>query len=78
MDARPSETPDSLADMRESVVMNPSAIGDPDENPVVFVGADLRALLKPCAGNAPSRDGYCGGVNGFHADDCPSAKGSQP
>lgn len=57
------QTPDSLADMRESVVLNPSAVGNPDETPVVYAGADLRALLRPC--------GHCGGVNGWHADDCP-------
>jgi hypothetical protein len=51
----------SLDQMRESVVMTPEAIGDPDQTLTVFVGADLRALLNPCA---------CGGVNGFHADNC--------
>jgi hypothetical protein len=56
-----NEVPDSLADMDESVVMNLEAIGDPDATPVVFVGAGLRALLNPCV---------CGGVNGFHAEDC--------
>jgi hypothetical protein len=63
--------PDSPGDMPAPVAMNPDAIGNPDETPVVFVGTDLAALLRPCAGKAPSRDGYCGGVNGFHADDCP-------
>jgi hypothetical protein len=44
-----------------AVMLNPSAIGNPDETPQVWLGANMRALLKPCA---------CGGVNGFHADDC--------
>lgn len=44
-----------------TVVVNPEAIGDPNQEPLVFVGADLRALLNPCE---------CGGVNGFHRDSC--------
>ena len=56
-----SETPDPLDDMQDSVVLNPSAIGNPNETPRLFVGAALRALLNPCA---------CGGVNGHHQDDC--------
>ena len=74
---RPSTPPDSLAEMRESVVMNPSAIGNPDEEPVVFVGADLRRWLNPCEADAPSRGGYCGGVNGYHAEDCPTQNGPE-
>jgi len=53
--------PDSLADERVPVILNPSAVGNLDETPVVFVGADLRAVLNPCG---------CGGVNGFHDDAC--------
>ena len=49
----------------ESFVVNASAIGNPDETPVVFVGAGLRALLNPCV---------CGGVNGYHADDCEATR----
>lgn len=56
-----SDAPDSLSDEDGLVVVNPSAVGNPDETPHVWVGADLRALLNPC---------QCGGVNGFHADDC--------
>lgn len=59
--------PDDLGSERESVVVNPSAIGNPDETPRVFVGADLRRLLNPCPGGP---EGWCGGVNGFHADTC--------
>lgn len=44
-----------------TVVVNPEAIGDPSETPVVRVGAGLRALLRPCR---------CGGVNGFHTESC--------
>ena len=55
------DPPDSLADENGLVVLNPSAVGNPDEVPQVWLGADLRALLRPCV---------CGGVNGFHADDC--------
>lgn len=71
----PEHVPDS-PDELSLVVMNPDAVGNPDEDPKVFVGADLRAWFAPCDGAAPSRDGYCGGVNGFHAEDCPRAKGS--
>lgn len=68
------QVPDSLADEDGLVVLNPSAVGNPDEIPRVWVGADLRALLNPCSADAPSRGGYCGGVNGFHAADCPVLK----
>ena len=56
-----SEVPDSLADEDGAVVLNPSAIGNPDEEPRVWIGADLRGLFNPCA---------CGGINGFHSDHC--------
>jgi hypothetical protein len=57
----------------EPYVVNPEAIGDPDQTPVVRLSIDAAAALRPCAGKAPSRKGYCGGVNGFHAEDCPDA-----
>jgi hypothetical protein len=57
----PWRIPDSLADEDGAVILNPTAVGNPDETPQVWVGADLRALLSPCA---------CGGVNGFHAEEC--------
>lgn len=62
------EIPDSLAGEDGAVVLNPSAIGNPDEVPKVWVGADLRALLNPCG---------CGGVNGFHRENCDRTKGVQ-
>lgn len=55
------------AEMPESVVMNPEAIGDPEQTPILFVGNDLRALLRPCV---------CGGVNGFHGDNCEATDGT--
>jgi hypothetical protein len=67
------EIPDSLESEDGLVVLNPSAVGNPDETPIVWVGADLHRLLNPCGGDAPSRNGYCGGVNGYHADDCPDS-----
>lgn len=63
---------------RQSVVVNPSAIGNPDETPRVRASAAMVAFLKPCAGDAPSRDGYCGGVNGYHLEDCPIAPADAP
>lgn len=57
----------------ESYVVNPEAIGDPDRTPVVRLSINAAAVFRPCVGNAPSRNGYCGGVNGFHAEDCPDA-----
>jgi hypothetical protein len=52
---------ESLAGENGLVVLNPSAIGNPGEVPQVWIGADLRAMLQPCG---------CGGINGFHAEDC--------
>lgn len=57
--------PESPGDLPGIVVMNPEAIGNPDETPRVFVGIDAAALFRPCAG--------CGGVNGWHAEDCDDA-----
>ena len=57
----------------EPYVVNPEAIGDPDQTPVVRLSIDVAAAFRPCAGKAPSRNGYCGGVNGYHAEDCPDA-----
>lgn len=65
------------AEAEASHVINPEAIGNPDMTPVVQATAGLRALLRPCPAAAPSRDGYCGGVNGHHAADCPAPDGSQ-
>lgn len=59
--------PETPGDLPGLVVMNPEAVGDLDVTPVVFVGNDLRALLGPCA---------CGGVNGFHGDDCEAVNGT--
>ena len=59
-----TDIPDSIEDENGIVVLNPSAVGNPDETPQVWIGADLRALLRPCA---------CGGVNGFHKDGCTRA-----
>ena len=51
----------TLDALNGAVVMNPEAIGNPDEAPQVFLGGDLARLLRPCV---------CGGVNGFHGADC--------
>lgn len=55
--------------MSEPYVVNPDAIGDPDQTPVVrlsdeFIGAMRRAGLV-CA---------CGGMNGYHDDECEDAR----
>lgn len=65
--------PDSLEAEDGMVVLNPDSVGNTDEAPIVWVGADLRRALNACGCAAPSRGGYCGGVNGFHADDCERA-----
>lgn len=70
-----SERPNIVGPDGDFLVMNPEAVGDPDANPVVYVGPDLMRLLNPCRAAAPSReDGTCGGVNGFHATDCERAQ----
>lgn len=57
--------------MSESYIVNPAAVGDPNQTPVVYLGAALARLMGRCEAPASSReDGQCGGVNGYHQDDC--------
>lgn len=46
-------------------VINPEAVGDPDQTPVVDLGPDLVAAMKS-AGIICE----CGGMNGFHDESC--------
>ena len=50
-----------------ATVVNPQAVGDPDQTPIVHLSPDLVRLLNPCR---------CGGVNGFHAADCAAGERS--
>ena len=43
------------------VVMNPSAVGNPDETPAVFVGDALSDLMGLCRGDGTA-DGWCGAL----------------
>jgi hypothetical protein len=51
----------------QSEILNPEAVGDPNQTPIVLLSTDLVALLNPC---------QCGGVNGFHKPDCASVSAS--
>lgn len=51
-------------------VLNPEAVGDPDQTPVVQVSRGLAALL------ASTRCSSCGLVNHLHEDDCPEVRAS--
>jgi hypothetical protein len=50
---------------RLATIVNPEAVGDPDQTPVVHLSPDLVRLLNPCR---------CGGVNGFHKAECDRAE----
>jgi hypothetical protein len=52
-------------------IINPEAVGNPDQTPIVQLTRAQALSMRLCEANAPLRDGYCGGLNGYHADDCP-------
>ena len=64
---RPSSTPDDVSEIPEPVILNPSAVGNPDEDPKVWLPPSMVAYFNPCKGGP---EGWCGGVNGFHQDTC--------
>lgn len=49
-------------------VVNPDAVGDPEQTPIVHVSPGLAALLRQ------TQCPLCGHINQFHADDCVEAK----
>lgn len=49
-------------------VVNPKAIGDPDETPIVQLDADTAAAWR-----AAGLVCECGGMNGYHRPDCERA-----
>lgn len=50
-----------LAESAPGAVLNPEAIGNPDATPVVCLSPEMIAAMGGC---------ICGGLNGFHADEC--------
>lgn len=57
--------PPRMSDEPEIRVLNPEAIGDPDQTPVVQLSPGMVAALK-AAGIVCE----CGGMNGFHDEGC--------
>ena len=56
-------------------IVNPPAVGNPDETPIVKVSPALAGLMGRCSAASPSSwDGECGGVNGWHAADCEATR----
>ncbi len=46
-------------------IVNPEAVGDPDETPIVHIPADTVAAMKRLGMVCE-----CGGMNGYHHPDC--------
>lgn len=49
-----------------SYIENPEAVGDPDQTPIVQIPPDVVEAMR-AAGIICG----CGGMNGYHTDDCP-------